>query len=212
MNPQHYLFVDDRMLGACVFCGGTPGTRDHVPSKAFLDDPLPEQLPIVEACEACNQGFSLDEEYLACFLEAVLAGSVNPEKITRQKAKRARSRNPRLVSRLEASVRLDDDGTMIWIPEIDRVQKVVLKLARGHAAFELSLPQLDDPVAVAFQPLLTMSEQVKERFEAAGAGELRGWPEIGSRAFLRACGAEPYSDTTGPWIEVQPGRYRYTVD
>jgi len=211
MNPQHYLFVDDRALGVCVFCGGVPDTRDHVPSKVFVDDPLPDHLPIVEACEACNQGFSLDEEYLACFLEAVLAGSTDPEKLTRAKIKRALSRNARLVSRLEASVRVDDNGTMIWIPEANRVQNVVRKLARGHAAYELSLPEIDEPAAVTFQPFLTMSEQARQRFENAGSGELRGWPEIGSRAFLRACGADPYSDTVGPWIEVQRGRYRYSV-
>jgi hypothetical protein len=38
MNPEHYLFVDERLLGTCAFCGGTPGTRDHVPSKILLDD------------------------------------------------------------------------------------------------------------------------------------------------------------------------------
>jgi hypothetical protein len=55
MDPRH-LFVDERLTGTCVYCGGQPDTRDHVPSKAFLDDPLPPDLPVVEASgEVCDQ-------------------------------------------------------------------------------------------------------------------------------------------------------------
>jgi hypothetical protein len=39
MDPRH-LPVDRRLVGGCVFCGGEPGTSDHVPSKVLLDDPL----------------------------------------------------------------------------------------------------------------------------------------------------------------------------
>jgi hypothetical protein len=87
-----------------------------------------------------------------------------------------------------------------------------VKLARGHVAYELSLSRIDVPREVVFRPLSAMSTSEREAFERAGAGEIRGWPEVGSRAFLRACGAEPYSDREGPWIVVQPGQYRYTVD
>lgn len=211
MDPRQ-LYIDNRLLGACVFCGGAPSTRDHVPSKVFLDDPLPDDLPVVEACVNCNQGFSLDEEYLACFLEAVLAGTADPGKLTRTKIKKALSRNAQLVSRLQASAWVDDICAIIWAPETARVRNVVLKLARGHAAYELSLPQLAEPAAITFQPFLAMSEPNRVAFENAGLGELRGWPEIGSRAFLRACGSEPFSDSAGPWIEIQPMRYRYAVD
>jgi hypothetical protein len=85
-------------------------------------------------------------------------------------------------------------------------------LARGHAAFELSLPRLEEPQGVSFLPIPTMTERDREDFERAGSGEFRGWPEIGSRAFLRAAGATPYSDQRGPWIEVPPSQYRYSVD
>ena len=163
MDPRQ-LSVDERLLGVCVFCGGPPDTRDHVPSKVFLNDPLPDDLPIVEACVTCNQGFSLDEEYFACFLEAVLSGTADPEKMTRTKIRCALSRNPGLVSRLQASVRFDPDGTMIWTPENDRVRNVVLKLARGHAAYELSLAQLDEPSEIGFLPFIAMSEHDRTEF------------------------------------------------
>ena len=211
MDPRQ-LYVDERLLGACVYCGGPPDTSDHVPSKVLLDDPLPLNLPVVEACAICNHAFSLDEEYLACFLDCVLAGLAEPAAIQREKSRGTPLHSSELANRLRLSRQVDDAGTVIWTPENDRVQNVVVKLARGHAAYELSLPQLDEPEEIMFRPLLVMSDEEKAVFENAGSSELQGWPEIGSRAFLRACSAFPYEDQDGPWIVVQPLRYRYSVD
>jgi hypothetical protein len=205
MDPKHYLFVDERLLGRCVYCGGRPDTRDHVPSKILLDDPLPANLAVVEACVVCNRGFSLDEEYLACFLECVLVGSSEVDLVRRPKVKRALLHNPRLAKRIQSSAHLDEEGRLVWTPE-RRVSDVLVKLARGHVAYELSFSRIDVPREVVFRPLSAMSTSEREAFERAGAGEIRGWPEVGSRAFLRACGAEPYSDREGPWIVVQPSQ------
>jgi hypothetical protein len=57
--------ADNRLINGCIYCGGPEETRDHVPSRVFLDSPPPENLPVVWACASCNQGFSLDEAYLA---------------------------------------------------------------------------------------------------------------------------------------------------
>lgn len=212
MDPKHYLIGDKRTQGACVFCGREPDTKDHVPSKVFLDGPFPDQLPTVDACNKCNQGFSSDEEYLATLLEVVLSGSTDPAKMKRSKIKRAISQNTRLRDSLEACYRVDENGVATWLPESERVKNVVAKLARGHVAYELSFSVIEAPTSVIFQPLITMSDEDRDRFESAGSGGLRGWPEIGSRAFLRSVGAKPYTDTNGPWIDVQPERYRYSVD
>lgn len=173
---------------------------------------MPDNVPVVEACERCNHGFSLDEEYVACLLECVLCGSVDTESLQRDKVKRILTEKPRLAAMLNESRRLAEDGNALWMPDEGRVRSVVLKLARGHAAFELSLPQLDEPVRVESTPFVCMSSAKRDEFEHAGSGEIRGWPEIGSRAFLRACGAKPYADQNGPWIPVQENRYRYSVD
>jgi hypothetical protein len=212
MDPKHYLFFDERIHDRCVFCGGHPDTRDHVPSKVFLDDPLPDQLPVVSACKECNQSFSFDEEYLACLLEVVLSGSTDPEQLKRIKIRQAVSRNARLKHRLDACARVDKSGTTVWIPEVERVQNIVIKLSRGHVAYELGFSPIEDPASVFFQPLLCMSNEYRERFERAENGEMRGWPKIGRRTLLRAIGAEPYPNIISPWIEVQSGRYRYSVD
>lgn len=212
MDPRQ-LFLDERLTGMCVYCGGRPDTRDHVPSKILLDDPLPSDLPVVGACTTCNRGFSLDEEYLACLLECVLCGTTDPSDLQRKKAKRALSRNSKLAARIDSSRQTDDAGTLIWQPEHDRVRGIVLKLSQGHAAYELS-PQFEGPVGVGFAPLIAMSEDERAAFEH-GAMVFDGpqlWPEIGSRAFFRACGVPPDPHPqAGGWIVVQPGRYRYAV-
>lgn len=211
MDPRH-LCVDDRLIGRCAYCGGTPDTRDHVPSRVFLDDPMPPNVPVVEACEDCNQSFSLDEEYLACFLECVLCGTTDASLLQRPKVQRILTEKPQLATMILERKRTGDDGTIIWVPDEKRVRNVVLKLARGHVVFELSLPQIEAPMRSFITPLCTMSEPARDEFERAGAGELRGWPEIGSRAFLRAVGARPYADQDGSWVSVQKDRYRYSVD
>ena len=211
MDPRK-LFVDERLIGSCVYCGAEPDSRDHVPSKVLLDDPVPADLPVVEACASCNGGFSLDEEYLACFLECVIAGSTDPASLSREKIKSILARKIDLTARIQACCRRGEDGRLTWEPEERRVRNVVLKLARGHAAFELSLPQIDDADELQILPLAVMSDVERDVFENARSGEFRGWPEVGSRALMRACGARPYANQDGPWVVVQRDRYRYTVD
>ena len=43
---QYDVPVDSRIVGICIYCGGIAKTRDHVPSKAFLDKPYPENIPV----------------------------------------------------------------------------------------------------------------------------------------------------------------------
>lgn len=211
MDPRH-LFMDQRLRGVCAYCGAVPDTRDHVPPRVLLDEPYPSELPVVEACHDCNGSFFLDEQYLACFVETVLSGTVEPLAIGRARVRRMLSENAALASRIEGSRRRDKEGNLIWEPEIDRVRSIVVKLARGHAAYEL-YPQFDEPGEIGFAPLPVMSDDEIARFEGGGEGWLRGWPEIGSRAFVRACGKSPDGfEQRGDWVVVQPGRYRYAVD
>jgi hypothetical protein len=173
---------------------------------------MPDNLPVVEACEDCNQGFSLDEEYVACLVECALHDSTAPEAHPHPKVKRILAEKPPLAALLNECRTTTDDGITVWMPDEARVRNVVLKLARGHAAFELCLPQLENPVRALATPLVLMTPAQREEFERAGSGEVRGWPEVGSRAFLRECGAPPYEDQDGPWVCVQENRYRYMVD
>jgi hypothetical protein len=199
-------YGDDRNKGWCVYCGGPDETRDHVPSRVLLDEPYPENMPVVPACTRCNGSFSRDEEYLACLIECALTGSVE-HAASRSKVGAILERSPALSARLGAA-RYESDGQVGFSAEIDRVRNVIVKLARGHAAFEQNEPQLDEPIAVSFAPFTAMSEQQRAGFEAGnGNGDL--WPEVGSRAMHRAVLGDLVA---GGWVEVQRGQYRYRVE
>jgi hypothetical protein len=40
-------YADERLVASCVYCGNVTETRDHVPSRILLDEPYPENLPVV---------------------------------------------------------------------------------------------------------------------------------------------------------------------
>jgi hypothetical protein len=198
-------YGDERNKGWCVFCGGAMETRDHAPSRVLLDEPYPENLPVLACCHECNQSFSLDEEYLACLIECARTGSVAQAQAARPKIAKILARKPALESRLAGARRETAEG-ILWEPEDERVRNVIVKLARAHIAYEQNEPQLDEPASVAIVPLCSMYEEVRDEFEASPNTGL--WPEVGSRAMHRILvGAEG----DYPWIEVQPGRYRYLV-
>src|SRR5690348_7164381 len=98
-------YGDKRVLAFCTFCGGETGTRDHCPSRVLLDEPFPANLPVVPACAACNTSFSADEEYLACLISSVLAGSTDPDAAPRAKTRRLLATKPALRARIEQARR-----------------------------------------------------------------------------------------------------------
>jgi len=196
------------MLGVCVYCGGPPDTCDHIPSRVLLDEPFPDNLPVAECCETCNTGFSLDEQYLACFIDCVIAGSTLPSDVARPKVKRILAETPALTSRIAVSEIKGLFDQQIWEPEIDRIHNVFLKLARGHVAYELSLLRIDEPLRIACTPIIAMDDHDVEHF--LNPQETPFWPEIGSRAFIRAC--KQFPDLAADhWKVVRPGRYQYLV-
>jgi len=211
MDPRH-IFVDERLnvAGYCVYCGAKSESQDHCPSKVLLDEPYPLNLPVVEACVDCNNKFSLDEQYVACLIEAVICGSTRPEDVTRENIKRILADTPRLAGRIERSKQFDESGNAVWNVDIERVQRVVLKLARAHIADQISLTRTENPDRVSIIPLILMSEEQRSEFESPEDGSLGCWPEVGTRSFIRAAKSWPSLQWTG-WVVVQPGRYRYLV-
>lgn len=209
MDPRK-LFVDSRLTGVCIYCGGQPDSRDHCPAKVLIDEPFPADLPVVEACKSCNQSFSADEQYLACLIECVVSGSVEPATLGRRKIRRILEQTAMLAARIKQSERRDWNGTIYWEAEPKRVRNVILKLARGHLAYEFGLPLRGEPEVVSFMPLIAMSEDQVSEFEMPENDSRILWPEIGSRAFVRACivGGDLVSND---WNVVQPERYRYFV-
>lgn len=199
-------YGDERQLGRCVYCAtGDTATRDHVPSKVLLDEPFPENLPVVPACETCNASFSSDEEYLACLIDVVLAGEVDSKKVPRPKVARLLVERPTLASRLFEAKTVKDSETQFLV-EWNRVRTAIMKLARGHAAYELNEPQFREPTYYGVVPLTQLDQEQRTAFESVG-GNLAVWPEVGSRAMTRLIEGQDLEP--GGWIVVQPGRYRY---
>ena len=199
-------FSDERLLGSRVYCGGPTESRDHVPSRVFLDAPYPENLPVVWACTDCNRSFSMDEEYVACLVECLRVGSTSATAMQRTKVRRILERKPALSARLAKICR----GAAADAPcgvETDRVERVILKLARGHAAFELSEPQGDELARLTILPLSSVADDVRSDFETPPC--LPIFPELGSRAMQRLAIGE--SGLASMWLRVQPGRYRYVA-
>lgn len=206
-------FTDERQKGWCIHCGtpiSTISTNwDHVPTKGLLDRPLPSYVPQVEVCKKCNSSFSLDEEYFITFLSCVLSGSTAPEAQVNPKIQRALARNPALVARLDAAKQAfttpSGEEKVIWQPESERINRIAVKNARGHAFFEFGEPMLREPNYVWAMPLVLLTDQQRTEFEEVAAS---GWPEVGSRMMTRiASGA----DLDKGWVVVQDDVYRYAV-
>lgn len=195
-------FSDSRLRAHCVHCGRGTGTRDHVPSRVLLDEPYPENLPVAPSCADCNGGLSADEEYFACLVDCVLAGTAIPGERHRPKIRAILERAPTLAARLERA-RSEADGRTVFAPEEPRVRRVILKLARGHVAHELAEPQPGEPSRLWFGPLPSLSADQREKFERIDRAAL--WPEVGSRALVRLVGE------ADDWLAVQPGRYRFAA-
>lgn len=211
---QIEAFVGDRNRSCCIHCGRWMAdldvTRDHIPSRSLLSRPYPRNLPVVQVCRQCNSGFSLDEEYLVALLGSVLSGSTDPLRQTCTNAARILARNEQLRSRIEkakTAFQNSDGGIrIVWQPEFDRINRVVLKNARGHAFYEFGEPMLNPPTDVWSVPLDSLGVEQRKEFEDAGFGSF--WPEVGSRMLTRVLTGQDLADG---WVVVQDGVYRYAA-
>lgn len=210
-------FVDERQSSWCIQCGAWIGDvetdEDHVPTRALLLKPYPVNLPVVRVCTACNNGLSADEEYLFLFLRCVLAGTTDPDGHEDDRATRALRRHDNLRARIERSRTeyrtVGGEKIALWRPETERVNRVVVKNARGHALYEYGEPMLTEPEHVWAAPLASMSEAEREAFENADEDMVAECPETGSRIMMRMVTGQ---DLCAGWVVVQDGLYRYRVE
>ncbi|HMV08132.1 MAG TPA: hypothetical protein PK325_01105 [Cyclobacteriaceae bacterium] len=209
--------ADSRLIRGCIYCGGPADTRDHVPSKCLLEKPYPENLPVVGCCVSCNQDFSKDEQYLVCIIESVLCGSTDPEKIGRPSVAKIMQNSPALRQRIENS-KTEVDGKIAFVPEMERICNVMLKLARGHAAFELSQPCDAEPDHFWCGPLSSLPQEAQDEFHSVHFQQTLG--EVGSRNMQRLMvtqmavkteegGQKNIEVLFNDWIDVQDDQYRY---
>jgi hypothetical protein len=204
---QIQTFSDQRLDNLCSYCGDFPDTRDHVPSKILLDEPFPENLPIVPCCLKCNQDFSLDEEYFACAIECMIYGTTEINKLKRQKIKSILSKKEELRQRIESSF-ISENGNKYFKIENERFTKIIIKLAKGHAKYENSQLLFENPTSIWMKPLNAMDKDEIEIFFAQT--EIGIVSEIGSRSFKNMfIGSNQY--VYSQWITVQDNNYEYSV-
>lgn len=206
---------DERQRGPCIYCDEEipedDTTKDHVPTKALLKRPYPSNLPVVPVHLECNRGFALDEEYLACFLASVICGSTDVDASLFPKQSRALLRNSRLRERIDRcrtiQCSLDGGQVILWKPERERVEQVIVKNARGHVLFDVGQTVPWSPRHVSIVPLPSLSEEQRQNYESPREPML--WPEVGSRLFQRFVHGEI---DPGGWVTVQEGVYRYAIE
>jgi hypothetical protein len=160
------------------------------------------------SCAACNVGFSLDEEYFACLVECARTGSI--ENVKRSKIRRILQESPALATRITQARTIFQSGGISFQPEQERVKKVVIKLAKGHAAYELDEQKREDPEHIMVAAIHALSNDALQHFE--NLPHPAAWPEVGSRAMQRMLVATPANFVYGnDWVEVQEGQYRYAA-
>lgn len=204
---QIRTFSDQRLDNMCSYCGEFPDTRDHVPSRILLDEPYPENLPVVPCCLKCNQDFSLDEEYFACAIECILYGTTEIEKLNRKKVKAILSQKETLRQRIENAF-VQHEGNKLFQIEESRMKNVIIKLAKGHAKYENSEPQFEYPTNIWIKPLLTMTSEETDIFFATSTYDKA--PEVGSRA-LQNLIIDSNNNVHSHWTTVQENNYEYAV-
>ena len=224
-------YSDERQKAWCIHCGKAIAdlevNSDHVPTKALLSRRLRRKgaeydcglgaaegyLPQVVVCKPCNSKYSSDESYLLCVLHAVHAGSLYPDPETHPEAARVLRSNRNVIRDLKGRTGrqclLFGDGEQFTLyPDAERVGRVVVKNARGHAYHEIGEPLLEPPARMWFAPLSSMRNDQRTAFEGIGAG-LDFLPEVGSRMTVRVADG---TGMAGGWVEVEEARYRYAVD
>jgi hypothetical protein len=191
----------------CSYCGENSESRDHVPSRILLDYPFPENIPNVPCCLKCNQGFSHDEEYFACAIECFLNGTADLDKQERPKIKSILAKKESLRQRIQDGFVVKGGETYFQF-EKDRLDNVLIKLAKGHARFENSDPVLEKPASIFMWPLTSATHnQVDTFFELS---RIEKAPEVGSRSLQNLLISD--QDIFPRWMVVQENCYQYAVE
>ena len=131
-SPQRRSDGPPRGPDACVYCGAPATSRDHVPPRFLLEQPLPRDLLTVASCSGCNNSFSLDEQYLQVVIAQIghvphLMAKVEEGGVV----DRALERDPGLDQRIVDSLEVRSDGRVRLVTEQARILRIVRKIAYG---------------------------------------------------------------------------------
>lgn len=181
---------------------------------------MPSDLPVLSACQNCNNGFSSDELYTRTYIECLKAVLIdnNLDCLHVESTDRKEKREVKLT------IKKALDQKMLIFD--DRVGRVLLKLAIGHAVYELSegyhsLAWDGIPLYTKYIIRATVSEKEWNYLEFAEAMNDKILPVVGSRVYrnLLVCQLplKSFEDSSDvnlnllmmDWTDIQDGEYRY---
>ncbi len=114
----------------CIYCAWRTGnSRDHFPPKLVLSKPYPSNLATVPACEECNNGYSLDEEYYRLIIFGLFCFGESAEGVFEGPMSRSFNRNPSLEAKMFKSLGVDEEQRPYVAPEAQRIGRIVQKMA-----------------------------------------------------------------------------------
>jgi len=193
----------------CLYCGDNANTRDHAPSKVFIDENFMGFLPTVPSCSKCNNSYSVDEEYVANWIE-ILSRKCISEYKRRTKTDRALARNSKLKEKLSQQI-VSDAGGLRFGFDRKSFENIFRKLATAHVGYEIDALKAKSEPLIAINFAFLMSKDGLTNFNSMP--KLDYAPEIGSRACSEIVVTvfEDDLETSLFWKIVQPEKYRYSV-
>lgn len=215
----------------CVYCGGSADTNDHAPPKCLLRRPLPSNLITLPACEACNSGYSFDENVVKTLLALT---SSHPELVAERqpggRTDRALARDARLRS-LIAGCRQQSGGYELTGEVLRSFDRVLKKVVQGlyFGLYERFVARENLELLLVADQQSTTPEQVVDQVRPPQFRDITdeplpeltpsSWPMREPVFFVTlqpADGTGPVQrlfrlirDTPVEWVEFQSGIFRF---
>lgn len=142
------------MLGAknteCYLCGGSAGTRDHIPPKGLFPRPRPSNLHTLPCCEGCNNRASGDDEYFRLAVSSLtnrnVAGSKSWQRTVESTLRKRRI--GKLIDEMRESVKPTRISTPFGLLDVvqigaraDIITRVLVRITKGF--LYLTHPEID---------------------------------------------------------------------
>lgn len=207
----YYTYWDKSKENGCIYCGDKAETREHIPSKVLLLEPYPDNLPTIPACFKCNNSFSADEEYFACYLE-MLKSQVYNDFSCSEHILDILEKKPQLRQLINSQI-TNIDGKVKLSYDKNRFIHIINKLAICHTGYDFDNVDFDGPVNTWYDFAFNLTHEEKVKFEMPQIMDCL--PEISSRFSCNFCIAE--NTQTGEmfllndWMTVQEHRYKYYI-
>ena len=131
------------------------------------------------ACFECNNGFSSDEKYVSCFLD-VLKESVYQGYTRRADTSKRLSDDIDLSNLIAEQIKLID-GKVKFAVDVNKLRRILLKLAQGHAGYEFDHINFDNSnITIWYEFAFNLSLDMVQEFEEIPQMDIM--PEVGSRS------------------------------